>query len=213
MVEAGVARSDVVFFAHLEVLAEVLVSAPPVGHHSGCSLVSALLMEVRVSHSVLFDVVWHGTVLFDLVVLIRCLSLSPSVHLAAAFLLHLGVQIEEEGSDHSPTEQEVHELHASIGVEWLDFPVNVSDWVFLEARDVLKDSPFLGFISWFSCILDEFCEVTVSLSRKSSTKITVSTVHIIYGLLTFQSYQHAQSCLACLPSIPRYQCRECARHF
>lgn len=42
--------------SHLEVLSEVLVSAPPVGPDHAESLVPSDLMEVRVSHIVLLSV-------------------------------------------------------------------------------------------------------------------------------------------------------------
>jgi len=170
VVEARIAGSDVVLLAHLEVLAEVLVSAPPVAHNGGGSLVPALLMEVGVSHGVLLDVVRHGAVGLDGVVLIRGFSVSPAPHFTAAVLLHLDVHVEHEGGDHGPSEQEVHDLHAAVRVEWLDLPVDVGDGVLLESGDVLEDSPFLGLVEWLLCVFHELCEVAVGISRKSSTQ-------------------------------------------
>lgn len=48
--------------SHLEVLSEVLVSAPPVGPDHAQSLVSPDLMEVRVSHVVLLSVYGESAV-------------------------------------------------------------------------------------------------------------------------------------------------------
>ena len=59
VVEARSTGFDVVLFTHLEVLSEVLVSAPPVQVNSLNTLVSANLMEVRVTNVVLFVVVRH----------------------------------------------------------------------------------------------------------------------------------------------------------
>ena len=44
--------------SHLEVLPEVLISAPPVGPYHINLLVSLLLMEVGIPHVVLFPVNW-----------------------------------------------------------------------------------------------------------------------------------------------------------
>ena len=48
--------------SHLEVLSEVLVTAPPVGPDHIQALVAAGLMEVRVSHVVLLSVYGEPTV-------------------------------------------------------------------------------------------------------------------------------------------------------
>ncbi len=56
VVEAREGRSDAVSLSHLEVLSEVLVSAPPVGPDHVKSFVSSDLMEVRVSHVMLLSV-------------------------------------------------------------------------------------------------------------------------------------------------------------
>jgi hypothetical protein len=58
VVEAGQRWLDTVSLSHVEVLSEVLVSAPPVGPDHVQSLVSSDLMEVRVSDIVLLSV--HG---------------------------------------------------------------------------------------------------------------------------------------------------------
>ena len=60
VVEAADCWSDSVSLSHLEVLSEVLVSAPPVGVNELGLLVSSHLMEVRVSNVVLLPVSWHS---------------------------------------------------------------------------------------------------------------------------------------------------------
>ena len=54
--------SDTVSLSHLEVLSEVLISAPPVGPDHVQSLVSSDLMEVGVSNVVLLSVSWESSV-------------------------------------------------------------------------------------------------------------------------------------------------------
>ena len=54
--KSGIAGFDVILLAHLEVLAEVLVSAPPVEMDHVKSLVSANLMEIAIADIVLLSV-------------------------------------------------------------------------------------------------------------------------------------------------------------
>jgi hypothetical protein len=51
-----------VSLSHIEVLSEVLVSAPPIGPNHTDSLVSSNLMEVRVSNIVLLSIDWHSSI-------------------------------------------------------------------------------------------------------------------------------------------------------
>ena len=62
VVEARERRFDAVALSHFEVLAEVLVSAPPVGPDHAEALVPAHLMEVRVAHVVLLPVYGQSAV-------------------------------------------------------------------------------------------------------------------------------------------------------
>ena len=78
MLEALIRRTDVVLLSHLEVLAEVLVSAPPVSVDHTETLVSTDLMEVSVSHIVLMSVSGHTSVGMSLRVLVVGLSNAPS---------------------------------------------------------------------------------------------------------------------------------------
>ena len=48
--------------SHVEVLSEVLVSAPPVGVDHACLFVSSDLMEVGISHVVLLSIGWESSV-------------------------------------------------------------------------------------------------------------------------------------------------------
>ena len=73
MVETRECWSNTVALSHLEVLSEVLVTAPPVGPDHVQTLVSTDLMEVRVANVVLLSVnretaisVWGAVCLVDL---------------------------------------------------------------------------------------------------------------------------------------------------
>lgn len=66
MGEARKSRTDVVLLAHLEVLAEVLVTAPPVQMDHADALVTTHLMEVRVPDIVLDSVNRHSSVAVEL---------------------------------------------------------------------------------------------------------------------------------------------------
>ena len=62
MIEAGDSWLHIVSLSHVEVLSEVLVSAPPVGMDHTCLLISSDLMEVGVSHVVLLSISWESSV-------------------------------------------------------------------------------------------------------------------------------------------------------
>ena len=78
MLETGVRRADIVLLSHLEVLPEVLVSAPPVGVDHTETLVSANLMEVSVADIVLMSIGRHTSVRVSLVMLVVGFSNVPS---------------------------------------------------------------------------------------------------------------------------------------
>ena len=89
VLEAGKSRLDVVPLAELEVLAEVLVTAPPVEVDHVQTLVTSGLMEVRVTNVVLDTVVWESTISSPLSVHLVDLADSPSPMVDHAFLLVL----------------------------------------------------------------------------------------------------------------------------
>ena len=90
MVEAGEGGLNVMSLSHLEVLSEVLVSAPPVGVDHADSLVSSHLMEVRVSHVVLLTIGGETTVGVRVVVVLVVISNVPSPFGHHLLLLLLG---------------------------------------------------------------------------------------------------------------------------
>lgn len=88
MVEAREGWLDTVSLSHLEVLSEVLVSAPPVGPDHIQSLVSSNLMEVRVSNIVLLSINRESSVSVGCTVGLVGLTKSVSPVLNHSFLLY-----------------------------------------------------------------------------------------------------------------------------
>ena len=84
MGEARQSGLNIVLLAHLEVLAEVLVTAPPVEVDHAQPLIAAYLMEVRVPHVVLDPVGGQPTV--TVLQTVRLVSLTNAV---APVLNHL----------------------------------------------------------------------------------------------------------------------------
>ena len=68
---------DSILLSHLEVLSEVLVSAPPVGVDHRDSLVSSDLMEVGVSNVVLLSISRESSIGVRRIVMLVILSNSP----------------------------------------------------------------------------------------------------------------------------------------
>ena len=82
--------------SHVEVLSEVLVSAPPVGMDHADSLISSNLMEVGVSNIVLLSIRWESSIgMWGIVVLVD-FSDVPLPLGDHALLLLLGQEIEHE---------------------------------------------------------------------------------------------------------------------
>ena len=82
--------------SHLEVLSEVLVSAPPVRVNHTDSLVPLLLMEVRVSNVVLLTVSRQTSIRVRVVVVLIVLTNMPSPLRDHILLLLLGQEVEHE---------------------------------------------------------------------------------------------------------------------
>ena len=96
MLETGVRRADIVLLSHLEVLPEVLVSAPPVGVDHTEALVSANLMEVSVADIVLMSIGRHTSVRVSLVMLVVGFSNVPSPFGSHVLFLVFADNVEEE---------------------------------------------------------------------------------------------------------------------
>jgi hypothetical protein len=93
VVESTERWSDVVSLSHLEVLSEVLISAPPVGVNHANSLISSDLMEVGVSNIVFLVISRHSSITVRSRVVAVDLSNVPLPLLNHRFLLFLGNEV------------------------------------------------------------------------------------------------------------------------
>jgi hypothetical protein len=93
MIEPRNGWLDVVSLSHVEVLSEVLISAPPVGVDHADSLISSNLMEVGVSDVVLLSISWHSELVWSTNELVN-FTCVPQVLRDHTFLLLLGQQIQ-----------------------------------------------------------------------------------------------------------------------
>ena len=161
--EAREGRLDVVPLAKLEVLAEVLVTAPPVQVDHVDALVTAHLMEVRVSHVVLDTIGRESSVAHKVSVSLVGLTDSVAPVLNHSLLLILDHHVEEEAAPKVEDHEAPHEADAVLLVEWLNFPVHVAHWVLDEASNVLEGSPSLGIVSWLLGVVHELAEIAISV--------------------------------------------------
>ena len=162
VVEAFQGWSDVVFLAHLKVLSEVLVSAPPVGPHGDTSLVFGHLMEVRVPqvdfvpvHRELFTISLEPFAVLDH---------TGSDHEMLPKRVFTGLAMEESEETRVELSHEKHpdQANSVLVYEALQFPVAVSEGVLHESCDVLEGSPLLSVISGLLGLFDPFSDVAVS---------------------------------------------------
>jgi hypothetical protein len=164
VVETGLAGSDVVALTHLEVLTEVLVTAPPVSVHHTESLVTANLMEVRVANVVLLAIGGETAVLVSGAVHVVGLSNTVAEMLNHLLFLVLNHNIEKEALVQMENKANPHEADTVLLVEDFSFPVGVCHGVFEEPGDVFECTPFLGLITGLLVVLNELAEITVGLT-------------------------------------------------
>lgn len=132
------------------------------------ALITLRLVEVRVTHVVFDSVCGEASIGSQLAVMLVHLANSPSEVLHVAFFLVLGGDPEEERRVEMEGHQGVHKSESVLVVERLHFPVHVTERVFEEASDVLKCSPFLGFVTRLRHFIAEFAEITVSCLSKGT---------------------------------------------
>ena len=65
-------------------------------------------------------------------------------------------------------QQQPDETDSVLLDEWLNFPVEVTEWVLEETSNVLECSPLLGHIARLSCGSNELSKVTICLLSKGS---------------------------------------------
>ena len=157
-------------FSHVEVLSEVLISAPPVGVDHADSLISSNLMEVGVSDVVLLSVSWESSIGVRGVVVLVDLSDVPFPLSDHAFFLLLGQKVKNEGLVQMPDQEDVDDSNSVLVCKSGNFPEGVTEWILEKSSDVLEGSPFLGHVSWLLGLGNEFSVITIGLLGQSSTK-------------------------------------------
>ena len=178
VVEASLRRSDVVLFAHLKVLSEVLVTAPPVEVDHAEALVTSDLMEVGVSHVVLLAVSREATVSHGRGVFIIGLANTVTPVLNHLLLLVLDHHVEEEGGVEMVHEEHPHKAHSVLVVEGLHLPVDIAHRVLDEASNVLKRTELLSLVTGFLHILHKLGEVTVGFLSQSTANHISTLINV-----------------------------------
>ena len=166
--EAGQSGSHVVLLAHLEVLAEVLVTAPPVQVDHIEALATSNLMEVRVSDVVLDTIDGHSSIAILQSVCRVGLTNSIAPVLHHALLLVLNHHVKKETAPQVEDDHAPEESNTILSVERLDLPVSIAEGVLEEASNVFECSPSLGLVSGLFGVVYELAEVSISvLSQRS----------------------------------------------
>eukprot|EP00353_Schmidingerella_taraikaensis_P010687 CAMPEP_0185567994 /NCGR_PEP_ID=MMETSP0434-20130131/1095_1 /TAXON_ID=626734 ORGANISM="Favella taraikaensis, Strain Fe Narragansett Bay" /NCGR_SAMPLE_ID=MMETSP0434 /ASSEMBLY_ACC=CAM_ASM_000379 /LENGTH=244 /DNA_ID=CAMNT_0028182369 /DNA_START=202 /DNA_END=932 /DNA_ORIENTATION=- len=176
--EAGQSGLDVLLLAHLEVLAEVLVTAPPVEVDHADPLVTADLMEVGVPDVVLDPVDGHSAIAIELAVGLVGLADAVAPVLDHLLLLVLDHDIEEEGAPQVEDHEAPHDADTVLGEERVHLPVEVADGVLYEPRDVLEGSPALSLVSRLLGAVNELAEVAIGVLGQRSADHVSSLVDV-----------------------------------
>mmetsp|Transcript_8780 Transcript_8780/g.13549 ORF Transcript_8780/g.13549 Transcript_8780/m.13549 type:complete len:243 (-) Transcript_8780:19-747(-) len=178
VVEAGHRGLDVVSLSHIEVLSEVLISAPPVGMNHTNLLILPDLVEVRVSDIVLLSIGGESAVGVRGVVEGVSLSNVPLPLSNHALLLHLGDEVQDERLVEVVEEQAPHNSDPVLAGQSRDLPEGVSPGVLKEPGDVLEHSPLLGHITRLLGSNHELSEVAVGFLGEGSANHVSSLVHV-----------------------------------
>jgi len=178
VVEAAECWLDIVPLSHLEVLSEVLVSAPPVGVDHADSLVSLLLMEVRVSHIVLLTICWETSVRVRVVVVLIVITNVPSPLRHHVLFLLLRQQVEHERLIEVENQKNVEESNSVLVGQGSNLPEGVAERVFEEPGNVLECSPSLSSVSWLRSLIDKLADIAIGLLSKCSRNHLSSLVHV-----------------------------------
>ena len=143
VIESSLGRFDSVLLSHLEVLSEVLISCPPVCKGHGKTFFSGLLMQVRVSHIILLAVSRHSHAVVSK--RLRSSNLSELVVpvLDHSFLLIFDEHIHGKTAVKLDHQQHPNWSDSMSSVEWLEFPINVAEWIFDHSSEIFEDSPSL----------------------------------------------------------------------
>ena len=200
MGKATLSGLDVLLLAHFEVLAEVLVTAPPVHVDHVETLATANLMEVGISHIVLDTIDWHSSVTIQGAVLLVNLTDSPAPVVTHLLLLVLHHDPEEEAAPQVEDDQAPDEAHAVLIMEGFSLPVGIAERVFEEAGDILERSPFLRIVTGLFGLVYELSKVTISvLSESSKEKVGLLLLINEHELATYLPIMSARSLMLGTP--------------
>ena len=195
--------------SHVEILSEVLVSAPPICVDHSDFLVSSDLMEVCVSHVVFVTVSWETSVRVGAVIMFVDFSNVPFPLGNHIFFFLFCKQIQHEGLIKMEYKEHVYNSYSVLTWKICNFPKSVPEWIFEKSGNVFKRSPFLSHISWFACSLNEFSEISICFLSESSIvfKILIilkmSYLPIISALSFMFGFPYIR------PSIPVSLCLKC----
>ena len=156
------------FLAHVEVLPEDLVTAPPVRVDHRNALVAQDLVRICITNVVLVAVDGEASVRVLLVVVPVALADVPLPLLDHVLLLHLRQQVQHEALVEVEDQQCVCNAEAVLSREARQLPVGVTEWVLEEPGDVFVGSPSLGPVSRLVGLLNHLGEVAISLLGKGS---------------------------------------------
>ena len=187
VVKAGERGSDIVFLAHFEVLAEVLVAAPPVGIDHSEAFVTSDLMDVGVANIILLSVRWVATVLSSELMFVVRLTESVTPVFNHLLLLVLNHHKQQEGLVQMPNKANPNQTDSILLVERIQFPVSVADWVFVESGNIFERSPLLSVVSGLFSVEHKFAEISISFLGESSIRFVK-----LYDSLTCRSYQRVR---------------------
>ena len=168
VVETSFAGTHVVLLAHFEVLAEVLVAAPPVGVDHAQTLVAARLVEVGVAQVVLVTIGREASVAVGRAVEVVRVTDAVAVVSAHLLLLVLHKHVLNAREVKVVGQEKPDEANTVLVVEGLHLPVDVAEGVLEEARDVLERTPFLGLVLGLARVLNKLADVAVVLAGQSS---------------------------------------------
>ena len=168
MVEARHRRLDAVLLAHVEVLPEDLVAAPPVRVDHRDALVAQDLVRVGIANVVLVAVDGEASVAVLLVVVPVALTDRPLPLLDHVFLLHLRQQVKHEALVEVEDQKSVSDTEAVLRREGRQLPVGVAERILEEPSDVFEGTPLLRLVSRLLSVLDELAEVAISVLCKGS---------------------------------------------
>jgi len=168
VVEAGERGADAVALAHFEVLAEVLVAAPPVGPDHVEALVAADLVEVGVADVVLLAVDGEAAVAVGRAVGLVGFAQAVAPVLDHALLLVFDHDPQQERLVQVEDQQQPDEPDAVLLDQRLHLPVHVRERVLEEPRDVLERTPLLRHVAGLPRRGYELCEISIRFLGKSS---------------------------------------------